>query len=257
MANAFSRRILDIPHGLAWTFRSSARENRMRLGALRDLHKGERCFIVANGPSLARTDLELLRGEFAFGMNRIYLLFPDTGFRPTYFVATNELILEQFSGDIMRLQMPKFLNWDRRSLFDGRDPSFLFLRSKMVLGDSFQKDLTRPLTAGGTVTFHALQLAFFMGFRKVILVGLDHSFAEKGTPNTIELRNTEQDASHFRPDYFPKGIKWQLPDLLRSEIAYDIARREFEKDGREVLDATLGGQCPVFKKVDLPFCPLP
>ena len=56
--------------------------------------------------------------------------------------------------------------------------------------------------------------------------------------------------SHFHPNYFPKGSKWQLPDLLRSEIAYRIARRAFEDNGREIVDATVGGNCPIFEKVD-------
>jgi hypothetical protein len=110
--------------------------------------------------------------------------------------------------------------------------------------------VTRTISSGGTVTFVALQLAYFMGFETVILIGLDHSFVEKGVPNKTEVRHSERDDSHCHPDYFPKGIKWQLPDLYRSELAYALARQAFERDGRRIVDATPGGKCGVFPKSD-------
>ena len=52
------------------------------------------------------------------------------------------------------------------------------------------------------------------------------------------------------PGYFGKGFRWQLPDLETSEIGYRMARDAFEKDQRQVLDATLGGKLTVFPKVN-------
>jgi hypothetical protein len=178
------------------------------------------------------------------------LHFKETSFRPTYYAALNELVLEQFSADISRLNMPKFINWNRRSYYSIHDPDLIFLKSNIVIEDYFQFNLVNPLVVGATVTFVALQIAYYMGFQKVILVGLDHKYSEKGLPNQTEMRTAERDESHFHPDYFPKGVKWQLPDLLRSEIDFNIARNAFEKDGREIVDATVDGNCPVFRKVD-------
>jgi hypothetical protein len=243
-------RIKDVPHTISWGFELLAHENRNRIARYHGLHTGERCFIVANGPSLTRTNLDLLSNEKTFGLNRIYLNFSKSAFRPTYYAAFNELILEQFSAEISSLNMPKFLNWNRRSCFDSRDPKVVFLKSNMVLHDFFQPDLTNPFVVGATVTFAAIQIAYYMGFQKVILVGLDHKYSESGTPNQTEMRSTARDESHFHPNYFPKGVRWQLPDLLRSEYDFQIARDAFESDGREILDATVDGQCPSFKKVE-------
>ncbi len=44
--------------------------------------------------------------------------------------------------------------------------------------------------------------------------------------------------------------KWQLPDLLRSEISFEIARKAFELDNREVVDAIIGGKCQIFKRIE-------
>jgi hypothetical protein len=249
---ALKARWLEIPNTLTWAIQPFARINRERIHGLRGIHAGQRCFIIANGPSLTNTNLELLENEITFGLNRIYLYFNNTSFRPTYYLAVNELVLEQFSDEIRQLEMPKFLNWNRRSLFDLDDQHTIFLKSRMVIRDSFQDELTRPLVMGGTVTFVALQLAYYMGFQKAILVGLDHSYTDKGIPSGTETRTAERDESHFHPSYFPKGSKWQFPDLLRSEIDYGLARAAYERNGREIVDATIGGKCQIFKKVEYP-----
>jgi hypothetical protein len=242
-------RVQEIPHTIAWNYSGVARANAEHLAGFKNLHQGQRCFIVANGPSLRKTDLNLLANEVTFGLNRIYLLFNEISFRPTYYITVNELILEQYSKEIQSLLMPKFLNWNRRSFFEaGRD--LFFLKSKLVINDYFQPDISKPLVVGATVTFVALQLAYYMGFREVILVGLDHSYVEKGMPSQTEVREDTEDQSHFHPQYFPKGTKWQLPDLLRSEIDFSLARKAYEANGRKILDATIGGRCPVFDRVD-------
>jgi hypothetical protein len=247
---AVKARAQEIPHSLMWSVSSSGRENRSRLRKFENIHKSGTCIIVANGPSLKKTNLNLISNEVTFGLNRIYLSFSNTTFRPTYYVTVNELILEQFSSEILQLDMPKFLNWNRRSYYDSHDPKVFFLKSKMVVNDFFQHDITKPLVVGATVTFVALQLAYYMGFQKAILVGLDHDYVEKGLPSQTETRTSDQDQSHFHPQYFPKGAKWQLPDLLRSEVDFGLARHAFEADGRKILDATIGGNCPVFERVN-------
>jgi hypothetical protein len=124
-----------------------------------------------------------------------------------------------------------------------------FSRPDDGLTDFFGSDLCEPVCSEGTATYLALQVAFSMGFSQAILVGVDHNFVEKGTPNRAQVRTNEIDANHFHPGYFPKGTRWQLPDLLRSEVAYAQARDAFLADGREVVDATVGGALTVFEKV--------
>lgn len=247
---ALQTRIAEIPHSLAWIFKSRAQENKNRITQFHNIHSGKRCFIVANGPSLAKINLDLLKEEYTFGLNRVYLNFSKSSFRPTYYIAVNELVLEQFSHDIALLEMPKFINWNRRSFYDENDMSIYYIKSKMVVKDVFKSDLTQPIVFGGTVSFVALQIAYYMGFEKVILIGLDHSYVDKGTPSKTVVQTNNQDQSHFHPDYFPKGYKWQLPDLLRSEIDYVLALKNYQEDHRQILDATIGGKCPVFPKID-------
>ena len=241
-------RFEDIFHLLSWNFSRFSLKNKGLLIEYHNIHENERCFIVANGPSIQKTNLDLLQNEFTFGLNRIYLNFQTSSFRPTYYVAVNELVLRQFNSEIEKLTMPKFLNWNCRSFFKKFDNRLMFLKPKLVFNDYFESDLAKPFVFGGTVTFVTLQLAYFMGFKEVILVGLDHRYNEKGIPNEKETRSYEKDASHFHPDYFPKGSQWQLPDLLRSEIDFSLARAFYENNNRRIIDATIGGNCQVFEK---------
>ena len=247
---AGKRRFDDIPDALAWRYSEQARSNNLSLFRFQNIHQGKRCFIIANGPSIKEMDLSPLRNEFTFSMNRAYLLYDSWGFVPSYFVCINELVIEQFADDIKQLQMQKFINYNRRKLFLGGafNGSFLYLRTGYNLHDCFTGDVTGVISSGGTVTFACLQLAYYMGFSEVILIGLDHSFIEKGIPSKTVVRHEERDESHCHPSYFPKGIKWQLPDLYRSELAYALAKQAFDCDHRRILDATVNGKCEIFEK---------
>ena len=102
------RRVPQLPDAYLHPWR---RESIQRIKAFKDIHKGKRVFIIGNGPSLKRTDLSKLKNEFTFGMNRIYLLFPELGFATTYFVSINDLVIEQCADEIAALSIPKFIAW--------------------------------------------------------------------------------------------------------------------------------------------------
>jgi hypothetical protein len=218
-----------------------------RLAKLKDIHQGERCFILGNGPSLKHTDLSLLRDEYTFGMNRIYLLFPELGFSTSYYLSVNSLVIEQCAEEIRALPIPKFLSWRARHHFQPtEDTVYLFTT---YTAPKFAQDARGRLWEGATVTYMALQLAFHMGFNQAILIGVDHNFATKGKPNTTVVSRGD-DPNHFHSDYFGKGFRWQLPDLETSERAYCMARDAYSLSGRQVLDATIDGKLTVFTKVD-------
>jgi hypothetical protein len=223
------------------------RESIRQLKAMKDIHKGERCFIIGNGPSLKKMDLSPLRNEYTFGMNRIYLLFPELGFDTSYYLSVNQLVIEQCADDIRKLPIPKFLSWHSHELIaPTEDTIFLFTT---YTGQKFARDATGRLWEGATVTYVAMQLAYHMGFSDVMLIGVDHNFKTKGQPNTT-ITSQGDDPDHFNAGYFGKGFRWQLPDLETSERAYRMAKDAFERDGRQIVDATVDGKLTVFPKVD-------
>lgn len=235
-------------HLLARVFSPIWMKNKANLEAWRDRFAGERCFIVGNGPSLRKTDLSKLDNEFTIGMNRIYLAFDEYQFKTSCLVSVNDLVLEQCYQDIQALEIPKFVSWRARKYFDAK-PNLMFLDTDYTLPENFSGDATGRLFEGFTVTYISLQLAFFMGFKTAILIGVDHNFATKGPANQV-VTSEGDDPNHFAANYFGKGFRWQLPDLEGSERAYQMAKQAYLSDGREILDATVEGKLDIFPKVD-------
>ncbi len=230
-----------------WRF-GGDRQGRSRLAALRNIHSGERCFLLGNGPSLNETDLASLRSEYTFALNRGYLKFDELGFPPTFLACINGHVLRQFGDELSSQDCLRF--------FSSTQPADLKQTPEQILlptihPPGFARDPTaRGVHEGGTVTFAALQLAYLMGFREVILVGVDHRFESGGAANRL-VTTGGPDTNHFDPDSFGPGTEWQLPDLAASEHSYRLARQVYEEDGRRIIDATVGGALEVFAKQPL------
>jgi hypothetical protein len=247
LADAYRDGVRTPAEALAYRLSTRGRRSRQQLEELRDRYTGERCFIIGNGPSLTHTDLAPLRDEYTFGLNRGYLLFDRIGGPTTFLVAVNRHVVEQFGKEILAVPAVKFVSWRSRRYVPDHPDVILVRRSRPR---TFSPNVaTNGAWEGATVTYVALQLAFHLGFHRVILVGVDHSFTTTGTPNEL-VTSTASDSNHFDPSYFGPGVRWQLPDLPTSEVAYRLAREHFESHGREIVDATVGGKLTVFPKVN-------
>ncbi len=95
------------------------RAARARLSRLRDAHRGETCVILGNGPSIRGLDLASLDGAATFCLNRGYLLWEGSDRGPSFFVAVNDLVIDQFHGEIADLSCPLFVPWIYRDRFRG------------------------------------------------------------------------------------------------------------------------------------------
>lgn len=242
------RRLPELPAAYLHPWR---RESIKRLAALKNIHKGKRAFIIGNGPSLKQTDLSKLRDEITFGMNRFYIAFPEIGFQTTYLCAINDLVVEQFADDFLALPIPQFIAWRSHRHYNPQTPisnlpTFVYTA---YTGPRFAADVRSRVWEGATVTNFALQIAYHMGIKQAILIGVDHNFASKGAANKTVISQGD-DPNHFLPNYFGRGVRWQLPDLDTSEVGYLMARNAYAKAGRKIVDATVGGKLTVFPKVD-------
>ncbi len=181
------------------------------------------------------------------GMNKIFLGFRRFRFYPRYYVAINRRVIEQSVAEIKSLNCIRFLG--NLGVDGPLGESALTYPICSRPERSFHKNLAEGFFEGYTVTFAALQVAFYMGFRSVAIVGMDHSYAYEGGPN--EPRQLEgADPNHFDPSYF-SGHTWDNPDLANSERFYAMARDAFEADDRRIIDCTVGGACTVFEKARL------
>lgn len=219
-----------------------------QLEALRGARKSQPMLVVGNGPSLNKTPLDDFKGVAAIGMNKIDLLYDRVSWRPDLVVCTNSLVVKQHATVFAESEIPVYLSWKARRMMPGDARNvhyFLSLASR-----EFHGEITQGVGSAGTVTYTALQLAYFMGADPVILFGVDHSFKTGGNPNDVALRKGE-DVNHFDPNYFTAGTYWGVPNLDLSEKAYLASRLAFEADGRRILDASIGGKLDIFEKIDL------
>jgi hypothetical protein len=175
------------------------------------------------------------------------MMYEKLGFETTYNVVVNKLVVDQCADDFMALSAPMFTTVVNRTSLDGK-PQCAFLNK--LTGPRFSKDLVKGIWEGATVTFVAMQIAYYLGYQRIVLVGVDHNFVTKGRPHK-EVESDGADPNHFDPNYFGKGFRWQLPDLETSEIAYALARQKFEEDGRSIVDSTVDGKLQIFDKADL------
>jgi len=169
-------------------------ESNHRLKKYQNIYNGERCFLIGNGPSLKKTDLSLIKDEYTFGMNRIYLAFEEWGFQTSFLVSVNDLVIEQCQSDLIDIPIPKFFSWRSKDLlFPKRQPDknthFLYTT---YTGPKFNDRITNRYWEGSTVTYVCLQLAYCMGFTEVYLIGVDHNFDTKGKANQTIISSGDE-----------------------------------------------------------------
>jgi hypothetical protein len=224
----------------------------------RDRHRGGRCFVIGGGPSLKKLDPEPLKNEPTFGVNAVFLIFDWLGFQPRYYCVEDWLVYEDRFEEIKRCVRESecfFPIQFSNQQFDR--PNHHYYRALYEFQahpgwPNFSLDPSKLVWIGGTVTYVCLQFAYYMGFKNVYLIGMDHNYTK---PHDIKVEGNEwtsqsDDPNHFHPDYFGRGYRWHDPNLGRMERAYQKARQVFSANGRRIYNATVGGNLEVFERID-------
>lgn len=235
-----------------------------RINMYKGVYEGQRCFIIGNGPSLRPGDLELLRNEYTFAANRIHLMYDRTRWRPTFYLCQDKDMLKAEEENIRKIQCDCFIGYNsmvrngtclanvNAYLMDDR----AILRRKSRL--PFSYDCEKAVVDASTVTYSSIQLAVYMGFSQIYLLGMDHHF-----PHTIDKnRRITYDASvqsHFDTRYKDvykaaeqkKKIVLAVYDKEMAEGAYKSALEAAGQMGTEIYNATRGGELEVFPRVRL------
>lgn len=232
--------------------------NDRRMAHFRNIHAGQKAFVLGNGPSLRVSDLDRLSGQITFACNNIFVAFTDTTWRPTYYAVYHPA--EEWSCDLNRVDCTKFLPvGECRKGRPLRNAVYFRNRHRWFYPEppGFSTDMARGIYWGGTVTYILLQLAYHMGIRKVYLLGVDHDYGT-GAPVTKEEGATPVWTWNFHPNYYRAGTDFNNPSLFPDmayhlacwTLAYQSARKAFESAGGRIYNATRGGKLDVFPRVD-------
>ncbi len=236
------------------------------LESLRDKHRGETVVIIGNGPSLNASDLSLLAGVATMGVNGIFYARERLPEPLTYYVVEDNKVFEENVAAIKAFEC-------RYKLFPSLYRNFFtddeidrarvgFFRMNMgFYGRStgtlclprFSTDAVQRLYCGQSVTIINLQLAYWMGFSRVVLIGMDFSYTipENSVRKGNHILSKSDDPNHFHPDYFGKGKTWKDPKLDRVLANYALAKAMFAADGREIVNASEGGKLELFRRMVL------
>ena len=208
-----------------------------------NIHRGGTCVLMGNGEIPSQEDANILNSHTLIGTNKAIL--QNDYLKLSYYIAVSPHKINQYAHAIKHLDAVCFLShlhWDRKQLPDS--PKCIPIYTVDNIGEavsevSFEGNLLRPIRIGNTVSFVALQVAYFLGFSKVVLVGFSHRFPTSLRPNTFVSPTGPEEAPFYSPD--PKSY----------EVSLLAARDFFHAAGRTIINATPESALEVFPKAPL------
>lgn len=232
-------------------------DNLKKWPLLKDKYKDKRVFIVGNGPSLNKMPLYLLENEYTFVFNRFNLMFERLNWIPQLYMVVDDLVLKDMSEQINKEILPVVdhaffpdihpSNVDFTKYIDHRENVYWFNADK----PEFRDDLPN-CGINKTVVNGAIQVAAFLGFKEIYLIGVDMTFGEQKVKklNSRNWEAGEHDPNHFDPRYFGKGLKYHNPTVHEMLEKFRKAKEFFDPRGVKIINATEGGKLEEFPRVD-------
>ncbi|WP_442594291.1 6-hydroxymethylpterin diphosphokinase MptE-like protein [Neobacillus sp. D3-1R] len=228
---------------------------------LKGSHQGESCFIIGNGPSLTVEDLNMLKNQANFSCNRINLLLDKTDWMPYYYTFTDSLMASTFFDEVYKMEKKKMFvvvsNTSYNSLKKQLGKDCIFLRSYYEVENNglpkFSDDVSKKIFQHGTVTFANIQLAAYMGFKNIYLLGVDHNFGiSKQKDGSINYNKELIGRDHFDENYYKsvEHSKEAAVNVYAMTEAYLSAKDYCDKRGVKIFNATRGGKLEVFQRVN-------
>jgi hypothetical protein len=210
------------------------------------IHSGKRCFIIGTGPSLRMSDLDILHdnNEICFAVNSIFPAFNKTKWRPTYYISSD--VIDTWKNEILKLKevnSDSFIS-DYAWCFDENDDTSNIFKwhtviqcpdgQQILFSDDFSKG---GYCIGSVVYGGGMQLAAYMGFTEIYLLGVDCYYSK------------EQKYNHFGKNEDPDD-KYYGNNADEMISAYEYAKEYSDKHGFKIYNATRGGALEVFPRVD-------
>lgn len=225
------------------------------IASYKNKYKGQRCFVIGNGPSLNKEDLEMLKDEVTFASNRIYKMFDETDWRPTFFtmfdegVAKREGVVEGINTFECEMH---FVRSQGYTIYKKIKEPICYLYSwwsrKYLRKPEFSDDLSKGIYTIATVTYAMIEIAAYMGFEKIYLLGVDHKYHKTVNQDGSVCKDANVKSYFGNQKEEEKSVvaaTWEM------EIAYQYAENYSRTHGFRIYNATRGGYLEVFERVNL------
>jgi len=231
-----------------------------RLWVLKDIHAGERCFIIGNGPSIRQQDLTQLRDEVTFVTNMFFLHEQFDELNVNYYCVSDPSrwlsggFPDKFYQRLNDNRCVNFLEYSAKrlvrtqGLFRDHYVYFLWLNDrKLVREGHVNLDISKNVFWGHTVVIDfCLPIVYYMGFREVYLLGCDCDYRLSEAPDFSKayFYNINEDPSSKAP---VEVLANHAPHWIFA--AYETMKYAFESQGRRIFNAGIGGKLEVFERV--------
>ena len=150
---------------------------------LKDIHRGERCFILGNGPSLSSVDLSLLSNEITFTVNELFYKADFDQLQTTYHLFADPFYISKLSELIpmlCRKSKPSGIfiessGYQNILQLDASSPP-IYLYANGIEVETLNVtglDLCKLLPYFCTVVQSAIMIAVYMGISEIYLLGCD------------------------------------------------------------------------------------
>lgn len=239
-------------------YRMSSEEEEKRAGGyvdkrflwLKDIHEthiADKCFVVATGPSLTNQDLDSIKNYYSISMNSIILALPNTQWRPDIYMIQDDYVFEKLREDINSAKSSlgfmcisenlarKYGNKEGYNVFPLHYLDHKFFHLKGYGEFKFSTDCYNTIYDGYTITFSALQLAVYMGFREIYLLGCDCNY--------------NQPKAHF-VEYGHKDPKSAIMGDKMIQGHFEF-KKFADSLGVNVINCTRGGMLEVYPRKKL------
>lgn len=217
-----------------------------RLKDFENKYNGERCFIIATGPSLTIDDLEKLKDEYTFGVNSIIKLFDETDFRPDFYgiqdrdvygamqdVIKSTKFKTAFCADIIE----KYYNVPSNFIpFPYNGEYHLYNGKPNKYNAKFSDNAYEIVYDGYSITYSLIEIAVYMGFKEIYLLGCDCSYPKGSKSHVVESGFVDKNAAS---------------NPIRMRVGYKCAKDYTDSHGIKIYNATRGGELETFERVDL------
>lgn len=239
--------------------------DKLKLKKFKNVFKNDSCVLIGNGPSLNKVDFTKLQNVTTFAANNFYLMSEKNNFFPDFFTIEDNLVIESNIDQIEMLKSykagEKFFSYNLKKYFLDENINYFFNDGRFISDTfsikrntniKFSKNFSKVSYSGHSVTYINLQLAYFMGFKTVYLVGMDFNYVmPKYMKQNLNLfKSNFEDKNHFYSKEFKAGDKFYNPQLNKVQIAFEKAKSVFESNNRNIINLTHGGDLTVFRRDD-------
>lgn len=235
----------------------------LRNEIFKDTHRGERAFVIVNGPSLKRQDLSLLKNEITFVVSGFWKHPIIEQWQPTYYSIldkaffTDEENIRVFYKELNnRIKdsiffLPLFRGYEANKKNNYLDHNRTFYVA--TYGNPFPSvELTSLVQSFQSVSAFALAQAIYMGCSPIYLLGFDHDYlAHRGIDHHFYEgscisghRNESVPISDLNP------YDGEMEALLKLWKNYRSLKVVAENKNIKVFNATYGGYLDVFDRVN-------